>query len=177
MVDLSTLRPDPDNANEGDVDSVIESIEVNGYINPMIARADNGMIVAGHTRYAALMELGETRGPVLFMDTDENGALRYQVGDNQTARRARLNPTLQLEILKRLQHTDDGLLGTGYDEILMQDLMLQKERDAEQEFYSGAFNHETTVYQVIVEFEDENDAIDLEAELADRELNVRRLNL
>ena len=59
---LSKIRPYENNPrkNDGAVDAVAESIRQCGYVAPIIVDED-GVILAGHTRYKALQKLGRKR--------------------------------------------------------------------------------------------------------------------
>jgi ParB family chromosome partitioning protein len=116
LIDIDQVRPDPKNENNGDVDAVIESISVNGFYGAVIADQD-GMLIAGHTRYNALLSLGADQIPVLFLNVDtEEQRARIRVGDNRTTRLGRDDPAAMLETLEALLQTDNGLLGTGYQD-------------------------------------------------------------
>jgi hypothetical protein len=116
LVDISTVRPDPTNENSGDVDAVVESIVSNGFYGAVISD-QNGMLIAGHTRYDALHSLGADKIPVLQVHvTDDHQRARIRVGDNRTTRLGRDDPSLMLKTLESLLETDMGLMGTGYQD-------------------------------------------------------------
>jgi ParB family chromosome partitioning protein len=116
LVDISTIRPDPTNENSGDVDAVVESIITNGFYGAVIADQD-GMLIAGHTRYDALHSLGSKQIPVLRVTvTNEEQRARIRVGDNRTTRLGRDDPALMLKTLEALLESDMGLVGTGYND-------------------------------------------------------------
>ena len=116
LVDISTIRPDPRNENSGDVDAVVESIVTNGFYGACIADQD-GMLIAGHTRYDALHSLGSDQIPVLTVHvTTEDQRTRIRVGDNRTTRLGRDDPALMLKTLESLLESDMGLMGTGYQD-------------------------------------------------------------
>lgn len=79
----SSLRPDPANVRTGaDTrgpawEAFLASIRSDGIIQPIIVRPD-GLIVAGHRRHAAAMELGLEEVPILVRDVadEELGAVR-----------------------------------------------------------------------------------------------------
>jgi len=58
LVDIETVKQADRNPNQGDVDAIAESIVLNGYAVPVIARRDTREIIAGNHRYAALLSLG-----------------------------------------------------------------------------------------------------------------------
>lgn len=114
--DIDTVRQHPDNPNNGDIDSIAESIEVNGYIAPVIVQRSTGYIVAGNHRYAAALSLGATEIPVIEVELSAEGARRYMLADNRTAQKAEMDNAALIALLRDMQTTDHGLVGTGYDE-------------------------------------------------------------
>lgn len=116
LVDINAVRPDPTNENSGDVDAVVESIVTNGFYGAVIADQD-GMLIAGHTRYDALHSLGAKQIPVLRVTVyGEEQRARIRLGDNRTTRLGRDDPSLMLKTLESLLETDMGLMGTGYQD-------------------------------------------------------------
>lgn len=114
-VPLSVLRQHPDNPNNGDADVVAESMSVNGVYMQIVAQRSTGYILAGHTRYAAMLAHGALAGPVTWLDVDDETALRILTVDNGSARLAHLDPHKLGEILEILNATDVGLAGSAYD--------------------------------------------------------------
>lgn len=67
------------------VDDVVESIRQCSYIAPIIVDED-GVILAGHTRYKALQKLGYTECDVVEVtDLTEEQKRKYRLYDNKTA--------------------------------------------------------------------------------------------
>ena len=85
MVDVREIRPydrNPRN-NEASVPRVAASIREFGFLQPIVCDRD-GVILAGHTRYAAARSLGLTKVPVLYAEglTPEQ-ARAYRLADNK----------------------------------------------------------------------------------------------
>lgn len=118
MVPKDSIQPHPDNDNNGDVDELVQSIIVNGCYRPIYVQQSTGNILAGHTLYSALLELGALMVPVMFLDDDgtPNNGERILLTDNQVARLARRDDSATLALLKRLENDDLGLSGTGFSE-------------------------------------------------------------
>lgn len=113
---IERVRPHPENPNNGDVDAIEVSIEVNGMYRPVEAQVSTGFILAGNTTYTACLALDADRIPVVWLDVDDEAALRILLGDNQLARLARIDHGLLAPQLDRLMETELRLLGTGYAE-------------------------------------------------------------
>lgn len=106
------LEPYQRNPNNGDVDLIMESISTVGCYRPVYVGSD-GVIVAGHHLYAALMEMGADQIPVMRLDypsTDER-SVRIVIGDNEIARKARRDEAQLLSLVREV--LDGDLRGTG----------------------------------------------------------------
>lgn len=120
LVDIDSISQHPENPNNGDVEVVIESIEVNGMYRPLQNQASTGHIVAGNTTWEACKILGASIVPSVALDIDDDHARRIVLVDNAAAQMARLDPAAEQEMLHRLVANQQGdlraLLGTGYNE-------------------------------------------------------------
>lgn len=114
LVPIEEVEQHPQNPNNGDVDVVAESILSNGFYNPVIVQESTGRIVAGNTRYAALLSLGETRIPVVTVDVTDEQALRLLIVDNRTAELGVRDGHELASLLKTLEKSEEGLIGTGF---------------------------------------------------------------
>ena len=83
---LSEVHPYENNPrrNDGAVGAVAESIRQCGYIAPIIVD-ENGVILAGHTRYKALRQLGYQEADVVVKSgLTEEQKRKYRLLDNKT---------------------------------------------------------------------------------------------
>ena len=83
---LSEIRPYENNPrfNDDAVDDVAESIKQCSYIAPIVIDED-GVILAGHTRYKALTKLGYTECDVVIASgLTEEQKKKYRLYDNKT---------------------------------------------------------------------------------------------
>lgn len=122
LTDPNKVRPHPANPNQGDTDAIIDSIITNGCYRPIYADAD-GTILAGHHLYAALLELGATQIPVMFLDSEGDEGIRILLADNKIAKDSRLDHGLESALLQQL----DDYVGTGYTEEEAMDLLKSTE--------------------------------------------------
>lgn len=113
-VPLSELSRHPENANQGDVEAIRESIGINGYYQPVIAQASTGYILAGNHRWEAALAMEADEIPTIWLDVDDETAKRIMVADNRTTRLGRDDPSDLLALLDELADSDQGLAGTGY---------------------------------------------------------------
>lgn len=114
FVDIEKVRPHPDNPSSGDVDALMESIEVVGMYRPVYVQRSTGYVLAGNTTYAACLGLESKVIPVVWLDVDEEQALRILLGDNELARLAIVDQGLLTPLLEKLMETELQLLGSGY---------------------------------------------------------------
>ena len=85
-LDPSKLTPWAENprANDGEpVRRVAAAIRKFGFSAPIVARAANLEIIAGHTRWKAALLIGLERVPVRLMDVDEQTAHLMALSDNR----------------------------------------------------------------------------------------------
>jgi hypothetical protein len=114
-VGIHELEQHPENANNGDIDAIAESIRVNGFFAPVLVQRSTRRILAGNHRWAAAIRLGHRTVPVVWLDVDDDAGRRIMVADNRTARLGRDDPALLLDLLDELYATDAGLAGSGFD--------------------------------------------------------------
>src|SRR5262249_33570017 len=122
MRHVSTIKPYAGNPRHNDaaVDAVAASIKEFGWRVPIVVDED-GVIVAGHTRYKAALKLGLTEVPVHVAVGLTPAQLRaYRIADNQTAQLSGWDEDkLPLELMA-LQEAGFDLSLTGFpDDQLM----------------------------------------------------------
>lgn len=180
LVPIDQVKQDPKNPNKGDDENLVESIKINGFVTAVTADAKTGYITAGNTRYRALLELGATEIPVIWVDHwDGQDSTRYLIGDNASARRAIMDDSAELELLKELMESDTGLAGTSIDETEYERMLM--EGTIEDPPDSGGFGQGPAVmglFQVVIDFQDAEDERDEAfAELSERYENVRMTSI
>ena len=70
-VPIDQLRPDPANPrriSEDELDSLERSIRQFGFVQPVLARKEDGTVIGGHQRLVAARRLGLKTVPVTFLD-------------------------------------------------------------------------------------------------------------
>lgn len=84
---IDSIRPYEQNPRHNDdaVDAVAASLEEFGFRQPIVVDAD-GVIVCGHTRYKAALQLGLTKVPVhVARDLTPEQIRGYRIADNKTS--------------------------------------------------------------------------------------------
>lgn len=123
LIDIDLVSQHPNNPRNGDVEAIAESIEVNGFIAPVIAQKSTGHILAGNHRYQALYMLRSQLIPVIWVDVDDAQAKRYLLADNRTSDLGVYDNSQLVEILADLDE-DDLLLGSGYNKTDLEQLQI-----------------------------------------------------
>jgi hypothetical protein len=121
MQPIDSVKQNPDNYNQGDLEAISESIEVNGMYRPIYVSRQTNLIVAGNHTWHACKELGAEVIPVIWLDGDQTQMVKTMIADNRTAALARPDESQLLSLLTTL-HTADDLTGTGYKEFDLQAL-------------------------------------------------------
>jgi ParB-like chromosome segregation protein Spo0J len=116
MEPVENLRPHPANPNNGDVDEILASLHRIGCYRPIYASVSTGHITGGHHLYAALVEAGFEQVPVVWQEYTPDEELAALAADNQIARRAVMDPGLELALVEAIHRSEAGLAGTGYEE-------------------------------------------------------------
>lgn len=116
-VPIDSIAPHPANPNVGDVGSIGESIDQVGFYSTVYVQQSSGMILAGEHRWRALRDRGSVDVPVVFLDVDDETALRILIADNEIPRQHSYADDTRLAALLTdlATQTPRGLLGTGFD--------------------------------------------------------------
>lgn len=115
-VPRSCLKVHPKNPRRGNLDSIKESIRVNGFAGVIVAQEGTGHIVAGNHRFMAACALGFTAFNVHWLPLSDTEAERLMLADNRTSDLGSYDDRVLADMLKGLGDTDLALSGTGYDQ-------------------------------------------------------------
>jgi ParB-like chromosome segregation protein Spo0J len=117
QVRVDVLRSHPDNPREGDIGAITESLREFGQFKPVVANMD-GTILAGNHVVAAARALGWVKVDVVWVDVDDEQALRILLVDNRTADLA----SYEDDALRRLL-LSVNLDGTGWSPDDVEDIL------------------------------------------------------
>jgi hypothetical protein len=76
-VPIETLRPDPANPrriSEDELEALTRSLRQFGFVQPVLARRDDGIVIGGHQRLVAARRLAFTSVPVIWLDLTPEAA-------------------------------------------------------------------------------------------------------
>jgi DNA modification methylase len=131
--DIHSIRPwenNPRKIPQAAVDTVADSIRRFGFAAPLIARAQDGRLIAGHARLKAALKLGLERVPVRFLDLDPADAHLLAIADNKTAELAEWDDEVLGAILADLAEQKlDLTAGTGFTEAEIERLIAGASED------------------------------------------------
>lgn len=167
---LAELRPHPRNYQEhpdDQIEHLMASIRQFGFFRNVVVTRE-GTILAGHGAIEAASRLGMESVPAvrLELDPDSPDALKVLALDNEVPRFAERDDRGLSEILREIAAgASDGLAGTGYDEMILADLVMVTRPASEiQDFNEAAewvgmpeYTPEDHTWKLVVQFTSEED--------------------
>lgn len=112
---IDAVRPHPRNVRQGDIGAISESLTAHGQYRAIVAQRSTGHILAGNHTWKAAKALGWKQITVHWLDIDDDRALRILLADNRANDLATYDDASMLDLLRRINATDTGLIGTLYD--------------------------------------------------------------
>lgn len=143
QVKISKLTPHPRNYvvhPDDQIEHICESIREHGFYKNVVVAADY-TILAGHGAVQAAEKMGMESVPVMRLDIspDDPKALKILAGDNEIAHLREIDDRALSEILKDIIDIDEnGLLGTGYDPMMLANLVYVTRPASEIESFDEA---------------------------------------
>jgi ParB-like chromosome segregation protein Spo0J len=119
VVALELVQPHPRNPRRGDVRAIADLIDANGFYGAIVVQKSTGYILAGNHRWLAAKDRGHQTIPAIYVDVDDEHALRILTGDNRASDLGRYDDLLLTELLSELP----SLGGTGYDQAAVDALL------------------------------------------------------
>jgi ParB-like chromosome segregation protein Spo0J len=108
-VGINEIKVHPMNPREGDIGSIIESLNKMGQYRPIVVNKRTRHILSGNHTYQAAVQLGWEKIAVHWIDVDEIEEIKILIVDNRTSDLATYDPQ---ELNKLL--TTTNLKGTGF---------------------------------------------------------------
>ena len=165
LVPVDAIQTHPDNPRKGAQLEVEVSIDRNGWYGVCTVQKSTGYILAGNHRYLAALAHKATEIPVVFVDVDDQKALRIMLADNRTADLGTYDSDKLAELLESLP----TLEGTGYEKAIDDDAE-EKEKEKEDKVPEDKY---TPMYGVIVVCADEQEQETTYADLAEQGYTVK----
>lgn len=133
---LADLKPHPRNYRKHPPDQLAhikESIRRHGLYRNVVT-ANDGTILAGHGVVEVCRDLGVEVIPTVRLNVgpEDPAALKVLTGDNEIGHLGEIDDRRLSEILKQIKETDiTGLAGTGFDEMMLANLVFVTRPDSE----------------------------------------------
>jgi|TARA_R110002020_G_scaffold98571_7_gene234493 hypothetical protein len=182
-VDPKELKTHPRNYiehPEDQIEHLVESIQANGLYRNIVVAKDN-TILAGHGVVQAVMQTELETVAVIRVDIDPNSpeALKLLASDNEISHLREVDDRSMTDLLKEIKEkSPNGLLGTGYtDQMLANLLMVTRSQDEIEDFDSAAewvgmpefeYDDHKDRLQITIYFGDMNDLEMFFSEVKDR---------
>ena len=133
---VEDLTPWDDNPrlNDEAVGKVRDSIKRFGFAAPIVARKEDGMVIAGHTRLRAAVELGLEKVPVRWMDLDPADARMLALADNKLGEVAEWDDPVLARLLQEMAASGQDLDLIGYDDDDLSALLASMEQPDDDEW-------------------------------------------
>jgi DNA modification methylase len=125
LVPVGDICPHPRNPRKGAVDAIDQSIAENGFYGAVIVQKSSSLILAGRHRWERAQAAGIATVPVIWVDVDDQAALRILAADNRTSDLAGYDPQALAELLESVRTESGGFEGTGYDEASFNEILAQ----------------------------------------------------
>jgi DNA modification methylase len=139
-VPIDQLRPDPANPRrigDAELDALERSLRQFGFVQPVLARREDGVVVGGHQRLVAARRLGLTTVPVIWLDLPVEQARLLGLALNKIS--GSWDEQLLARLLAELQAgtgVDLSLSGFDEDEVqaLLRSLDARERRERVEQF-------------------------------------------
>lgn len=133
LVPIDELEWHPANPRHGDIPMIQQSIEENDFYGSVEVQVSTKRVVSGNHRWQAAKAAGITEIPVIWLDIDDEEAMRILLIDNRASDVATNDERQLADILLELQTTELGLAGTGYTEEDLEALVNKLDMQVPQE--------------------------------------------
>jgi DNA modification methylase len=102
---LSKLKPDKRNArkhSDRNIEEIVRSLQEFGQHRPFVVQKSTGKILVGNGMYEAMKQLGWTEGLALYVDDDDETAIKRALADNRTGELAEWDWPVLKDIVQEL---------------------------------------------------------------------------
>jgi ParB-like chromosome segregation protein Spo0J len=137
-VDIESLRPDPANPrriSDADLEALTRSVREWGFVQPVLARREDRVVIGGHQRLLAAGRLGMKTVPVIFVDLSVEQARTLNIALNHIS--GEWDEELLSRMLSDLHSSADldlSLTGFTEDELdkLLKSLDVREKRESQR---------------------------------------------
>ena len=143
---ITDFQPHPKNVRQGDVGAISESLRAHGQYKPIVVQRSTGYVLTGNHTLMAARNLGWTQVAAVFVDCDDDQALRILLVDNRTNDLAMYDDRGLADLLTELATTStgfDGSLFTGDD---LDDLLYRLEGTLGEAYVEASLTEKVDEY-------------------------------
>jgi hypothetical protein len=165
---LADFHLDPKNARKHDeknIGAIAARLREFGQRKPIVVNRQNMEIEAGNGTFLAAQQLGWTHLAAVLVEDDPTYSNGFKIADNRTAEMAEWDLDILDSLLGEIKDSSPGL----YDDLLLDDLRREKEKDDE------SVDIENDKFSVIVECDNEKHQQELYEQFQKEGLQCRLL--
>ena len=168
LTDVSLLKPHPENYKkhpQDQLEHISKSIQENGIYRNIVISNDN-VILAGHGVFEACKRLGFLKVPTLKINISSSDprAVKLLISDNEISHLAEIDQIKLSDMLKSI-NDNNTLLGTGYDDMMLSNLLFTTRPESEIKDFDAAaewvgmpeYEPSTMPKKIIVSFANDKD--------------------
>jgi DNA modification methylase len=139
QVDIESLRPDPANPrriSDAELEALTRSLREFGFVQPVLARREDSVVIGGHQRLVAARRLGIKRVPAIFLDLRHEQARLLNLALNRISGVWDEELLAQMLAGLRISDADLSLAGFTEDELakLLKSLDVRDKRERPEQF-------------------------------------------
>lgn len=170
VVAIDSVRPHPQNPNNGDQERINASIDAHGQFRTVVLSQD-GFLLAGNHTYAGAVERGKKTIAVIRLPLahDHPQAKEIMLADNHIGRKGKDDKGLLESLLGEIKEQQGDVVGSGFNDGEYDRLL------AENEAASDAALGANLEYKVIVDCIDEGHQVQLLERFESEGLKVKAL--
>ena len=124
-IPIDQLHLHPNNARQGDVGAIVQSLEAHGQFKPITVQRSTMNVLAGNHTLMAAAALGWKTIEAVVIDVDDDQARRILLVDNRVSDLATYDDHVLAELLQSIAAEEDFLTGTGFDGDDLEDLLFR----------------------------------------------------
>jgi hypothetical protein len=169
VVPIDSIRPHPQNPNNGDQERIDASLAAHGQFRTVILSEDNVLLAGNHT-YAGKMAKGDKKIAViqLPLQHDAPQAMEIMVADNHIGRKGKDDKGIMEAVLGVIRESQGDLIGSGFTDTEYEKLI--SANDTSDEGLSANLE-----YKVIVDCDSEAHQVELLEAFEKQGLKVKAL--
>ena len=143
-IDSLELLDSTENPNQGDIEAIAESLQINGLYHPLKVRESNNKVLGGNHTLMAAKQLGWETIQVVTIDCDDVQAKRIILADNMIPKLGKTNDKVLADIFA----TMPNVVGTGY-KVEQVDSLIERNREMVQKISDMEYEEvKTEAYEV-----------------------------